>query len=642
MTRPRLLLPALLLAAFFAACVWGPAAASAAERAPLRVAVTLNNPPYHYEQAEGGLGGFDVDVVRAIGRELRRKVVFVTLPSRQIESALDEGRVDIAIGAVDRPAQHKKYALSRPYLFQRVRLFVHEKTTIVNAMAELTRLKIGVREGVPAGDYLKLIQPSNRRTEPSAESGLKKLMSGELDVFIGDEHESHYVIQKLQLREISTVGDPLHLRRRVFVVRSDHKGLADQIDQALDDLQQRYRLQEIQDRWLAYRVSWVGANRTSLVIFLVVIALMASVLLGSVLWNQRLSEAVADRTREVELEHEHFQNIFDHASDGIVVIDPETLRPAEANRTFLDLMQYGADDLKLVKLSDLDAAGDQGFAEHIRRASVSGENVLFEVRMINRAREPIDFFIHARVLPYRGKQMVVAIARDITHRKKLEAMKDTILQDVAHELKTPMAKLMVSMELLEQKLPPETRAAAQKQLDVCHRSVARLHHTVEGILHLSRLESHTVHLEMGEVALNEVVEQVMNELKEFADRKDVALRLTAPPERISVRGDREMLRRLFVNLVQNAIKFTEKGSVTVSLQTDGEFVRVGVVDTGIGLDQDDLTRIFSRFFQKSAAIEGSGIGLTIAQKIVAFHNGVIWAESEGPGKGAQMYVLLPQ
>ncbi len=615
---------------------------ASADSEPLVVVMSGDTPPYHSVNARGELKGLDIDVARAVGAQLKRAAVFKILTASEVAEAIANGSADVAVGVIERPSLHKTYALSRPYLNQRARLFIHEKTSVVRELADLNHLRVGIREGVDVGEYLRLIHPANRIDEPSAEIGLKNLMNGTTDVFIGDEYECSAVIQKQQLKEVTSVGDPVLLRRRVFAVRSDHRGLADQISQALENLQRDYRLQEIQDQWLANRVGWMGGNRTAMTVFLIVIALMTLVLLGSVLWNHRLTEAVEDRTREMELEHEHFQNIFDHASDGIVVIDPETLKAAEANRTFLELLGYAQDDLKLVKLSDLDASADRSFAEHIRRAYSSGENVLFEVRLVNRSREPIDFFIHARVLPYRGKQMVVAIARDITHRKKLEAMKDTILQDVAHELKTPMAKLSASLEILEQKLPSDTRVLTAPQLDVCRRAVGRLHHTVEGILSLSRLESHAVHVVMGEVALREVVEGVVAELKDLADRKKIGLQVAAASGPLTVRGDREMLRRLFVNLIQNAIKFTDTGAVTVSLHSDGEFIKVGVTDTGIGLDATDLTKIFSRFFQKSAAIEGSGIGLTIAQKIVAFHNGVIWAESEGLGRGTQMYVLLPQ
>jgi len=638
MTPFRVLCAAVLLTAAGIAAV----PAALAEEKPLVVVMSGDTPPYHSVDSRGSLKGFDLDVARAVGRELKRKIDFRIMPAVEVAQMLEDGRADIAVGVIVRPAIQKKYALSRPYLYQRARLFIHEKTSVVQELADLNRLRVGVRDGIDIGDYLKLIQPANRISEPSAESGLKNLMNRAVDVFVGDEYESHHVIQRQRLKEITTVGDPVLLRRRVFAVRQDNKGLADQITQALDNLHKDYRLQEMQDQWLSQRIVWMGSNRTALTVFLVIIALMTVVLLGSVLWNQRLAEAVNDRTREVELEHEHFQNIFDHASDGIVVIDPETLRAVEANRTFLDLLQYSLDDLKLLKLSDLDASAERGFADHIRRAYTSGENVLFEVRLINRGREPIDFFIHARSFPYRGKKMVEAIARDITHRKKLEAMKDTILQDVAHELKTPMAKLTVSLELLEQKLSEEARALTSQQLGICRRAVGRLQHTVEGILNLSRLESNTVRVEMGQVELVQTVEGVIAELRDLADRKGIGLKVRGPAQPLEIRGDREMIRRLFVNLIQNALKFTDSGEVTVSLQADAEFAKISVTDTGVGLDADDLTRIFSRFFQKSAAIEGSGIGLTIAQKIVAFHNGVIWAESQGLGHGTQMHVLLPQ
>lgn len=608
----------------------------------LTIVMSGDSAPYHSLNARGEIRGLDVDVARAVGRELGRKVEVKIVPSDEVARMLDDGTADLAVGVIAKSAMQKKYLLSRPYLHQRVRLFVHEQTNVVRELADLGHLRLSVREGIDITGYLGLIKPERVVVEPSAGLGLKNLMNRSVDIFVGDEYECQAVIQRQQLKEITTAGDPVLLQRRVFAIRSDRAGLADQVNLALDDLQKSYQLQEIQDRWLAIRISWVGGNRKALVIFLAIIGFMTAVLLGSVLWNRRLAEAIEERTREVQLEHEHFQNIFDHASDGIVVIDPESMRAVEANRTFLDLLQYGQEDLRHIRLSDLDASPDKGFDAHIQRANDSGENVLFEVRLINKSREPVDLFIHARAFPYRGKKMVEAIARDITHRKKLESMKDTILQDVAHELKTPMSKLVMSLELLEQKLSDEIRERAGQQIEVCRRAVDRLQHTVEGILHLSRLESNTVEIQMVPVDLKAVIEAILNELRDFADRKGISLSLNAPARPLSIRGDAEMIRRLLVNLIQNAIKFTDSGSVTVSLEADAEFVKVTVADTGIGLESDDLSKIFNRFFQKSAAVEGSGIGLTIAQKIVAFHNGVIWAESQGAGKGTQMHVLLPQ
>jgi signal transduction histidine kinase len=115
-----------------------------------------------------------------------------------------------------------------------------------------------------------------------------------------------------------------------------------------------------------------------------------------------------------------------------------------------------------------------------------------------------------------------------------------------------------------------------------------------------------------------------------------------PEEPVLIKGDMEMIRRLYVNLIHNATKFTNAGGhVTVNLEKDDQFAKVSIKDDGIGLEKDDLSRIFQRFFQKSASYEGSGVGLTICEKIVSFHNGVIWAESEGLGRGTTMNTLFP-
>ena len=478
-------------------------------------------------------------------------------------------------------------------------------------------------------------------TEPNAESGLDNLIDRVTTVYMGDEYESDYVIQKNRIRGITTLGGVVLVRKRSIAVKQGNTELLAEINQALKNLKKDLTLETLKDEWLTGQIVWARSGRWSLLLLLTILAIVAIVLLVTVIWNHNLAEAVEARTREVQSEHEHFENIFKYASDGIVILDPETTRVVQGNKAFEDILAYTPEELKDLPLSDLDATEEKNFANQIHRAHASGENILFEATLFNKSQEPVNLFIHAQTFPYKGKRMVEAIARDVTQQKKLEAMKDTILQDVAHELKTPMAKLSMSLELLEKKFPQEKQRVYVKHFDVCNRAIVRLQNTIEGILHLSRLESYTPKIEMGPVVVQEVIQSVIQELQMFADRKKLALVNRMIQEPALIRGDVEMIRRLFINLIHNAIKFTQTGTVTLSLECDEQFAKASVQDTGIGLEKEDLTKVFGRFYQKTPAYEGSGVGLTISEKIASFHNGVMWAESEGVGKGMTVHVLFP-
>jgi PAS domain S-box-containing protein len=235
------------------------------------------------------------------------------------------------------------------------------------------------------------------------------------------------------------------------------------------------------------------------------------------------------------------------------------------------------------------------------------------------------------------------VVRDISEQKKLEEMKDDLIRDVSHELRTPLAKVQMSLELLQEIVSDESmdRARAIRTSEVAARNVRRLLETVEGILDLSRLEAGTLGYTREQVSLEELAAEVIAYMQPLAKAKDLRLELQPTGHIHPLEGDREKLFRVLVNLVDNAIKFTDEGQVIVSVEGhDGEAM-VSVSDSGEGISAENLGRIFERFFQARTTARGVGIGLTICQAIVEGHGGRIWAESPGKGRGTTVWVSLP-
>jgi phosphoglycerate-specific signal transduction histidine kinase len=189
-----------------------------------------------------------------------------------------------------------------------------------------------------------------------------------------------------------------------------------------------------------------------------------------------------------------------------------------------------------------------------------------------------------------------------------------------------------------------------KFLSMAERNINRLTSILNDLLNLSRIESGKIQMKFEELDLKGAIEFILSSLKPQADGKSIHLRMEVPEKLPSVYGDREKVEQILTNLVGNAIKFTpEGGAISVSAKPfeDGEnmdMVAVSVKDSGIGIPEDQLDRIFEKFHQVEdslrRSITGTGLGLTITKGLVESHHGRIWVESE-IGKGSTFTFTLP-
>lgn len=630
----------------FAAAVWiatGAAFAAEAEVAKNKLVFVTVSDRLSYEMTEpqGRFSGYDVDVGKALARYLGKPFELFVYSEKEMLQAVSAAKADAVIGLEPLKKYERIFDFSTPVLINKIRLFVREDAGSIHALRDLKGRRVGINRQSDIRDLLRLLPGIQIVVEPDTAVGLDDLAGGKISVYLGDEHETLYYIRANRLSNVRSVGGALILRRRCIAVRKGNANLLEEINGAIDRMKKDYVLQSIHETY--FGTGGTGRlPRRFLAMILGVLGFIAVVLLVSLLWNQKLADAVFARTQELEAERAHFRNIFDHASDGIVIIDPATTAVLEANKALEDIVGFTREELAAFEMKNLEIPEDRTLENEIRRALASGENTLFEARLRNKAGGLVDLLIHARPFPYKGRTVVEAIVRDVTERKKIQEMKDTILQDVAHELKTPMSKMGMSLDLLERNIAKDGMKEYEKFFDICRRSVTRLQGTIDGILNLSRLESRTMKMEHDVFLVQDVLLNVIDELGMLAQKKGVTLAHHLASEPLLLKADMEMCRRLFVNIIHNAIKFTPRGRVTISARRDKQDTAlISVKDDGIGLEPADLKKIFSRFYQKTPAHEGCGIGLTISQKIVALHNGTMWAESEGIGKGTTMHVLFP-
>ncbi len=229
--------------------------------------------------------------------------------------------------------------------------------------------------------------------------------------------------------------------------------------------------------------------------------------------------------------------------------------------------------------------------------------------------------------------------------RSLDKMKDNIIRDVSHELKTPVAHIEMAMNLWGEELKKDkgNREKEEKYRRIITSNIQKLRKDIKGILHLSALESGQLQYKKEPVHLEELVNQVVMELMLSAEHKGLKLLTNLSNHLPELKGDREEIMRLIYNLLDNAIKYTEKGQITISAETKGKELEVSIEDTGggIGVPKNQFYKLFERFYQEKTRSDGIGVGLAICKTIVDAHGGRIWAESDGKGKGTTFRFTIP-
>lgn len=220
-------------------------------------------------------------------------------------------------------------------------------------------------------------------------------------------------------------------------------------------------------------------------------------------------------------------------------------------------------------------------------------------------------------------------------------LKNQLLANVSHELRTPLSGMIGLAELMAEGSDGPITSQQKGHLDMLVYSGKRLLETVTAMVDLAKLEANHLSLNVKRLNVSKMVSKIVEGVQL---NKDTALKVSFSKEAASIYGDEEWLRKLFFHIINNAAKYTPNGEIVVDACRSGDMLKVGIHDTGIGIEPDKQQVIFDSFSQEHNGIdrpyEGSGMGLAISRKVVELHGGRIWLNS-APGKGSHFFFTLP-
>jgi signal transduction histidine kinase len=230
--------------------------------------------------------------------------------------------------------------------------------------------------------------------------------------------------------------------------------------------------------------------------------------------------------------------------------------------------------------------------------------------------------------------------------ERANSAKDRFLSSMSHELRTPLNSIIGFTGTLLMQLPGPLNAEQNKQLNFVKTSARHLLSLINDILDLARIESGKVELKPEVMSCNSVIDEVINSLNPLAQQKGLTLGVKGLEENLEIVTDRRALSQILINLINNSIKFTEKGNIDVDVErasNGSELLRINVCDTGIGIKPEDQMKLFRAFERigNQSPEEGSGLGLHLSQRLAQLMGGYIEFHSEF-GQGSRFTVVLPQ
>lgn len=229
------------------------------------------------------------------------------------------------------------------------------------------------------------------------------------------------------------------------------------------------------------------------------------------------------------------------------------------------------------------------------------------------------------------------------HLKDLDKAKSNFLNIVSHELKTPLTAMFAYLDILKD-MGTNLTEDEKKSLAAIRRNSDQLKVLINNLLEISRIEAGKFELVNSEIDPVEKINSIMENLKPLAENKGIKLKFEIDKKIPKILTDEQRFEEIFNNLISNAVKFTEKGSITISARTDLDKVLFKVSDTGVGIPKEKLSGLFSKFYQADASLSrkfgGTGLGLSITKQLVELQGGKIWVESQ-EGKGTTFFFTLP-
>jgi PAS domain S-box-containing protein len=352
---------------------------------------------------------------------------------------------------------------------------------------------------------------------------------------------------------------------------------------------------------------------------------------------------------------EQFRTSFELAAVGQAQVNPVTGRFERLNQKFCEIVGYSEEELLSMTPADITHPEDRQPYVDIYPRFLRGEieEFVIEKRYVRKDQKIVWVTVAAKLIrDSDGRPLrTIGVFQDITERKRAEQelkqadqRKDEFIATLAHELRNPLAPIRNAVEMLA--LCQSSDPDFEWSRNVIDQQVKHLACLVDDLIDVSRITRNRLVIKKERVSLTDVINAALDAARLLIDQRKHLLTVSLPVEPVYLSADPVRLTQIFMNLINNAAKYThEGGQIRVDAERKNDSVKVRVADNGIGISTEELSHLFDMFYQVDRSYEqahgGLGIGLTLVKRLVEMHGGTVEVKSAGIGQGSQFVVSLP-
>jgi len=646
------------------------------------------NSPKVFTSESGKPSGIFIDIIEHIAKTEGWNLRYVHGTWGEGLNRLAKGEIDLMPDVAYTAEREQRYSFHKVPVLSVWSQVYAKKGSGIQSILDLNRKRIvGLEQSLQLETFKRLTNSFGLETTlipvPDYKTGFEMVASGKADAGVTNRFYGLMHARKFGLEDTPVIFDPAPF---FFAFPKDAPhDLLDAIDRNLSIMKKNPASVYYASlkRWTSEEVQF------NLPIWLQILGLVLGVaLLISLIGSLILKNQVNARTLELKklndesrLSEQRYRHLFEHNPAPMLIYQRETLKMLAVNDAFVQHYGYSRDEALSLLLTDLYpqeekeliinvAAGLKGLAYagewHHRKADGSiitiivrshdidywGHNARIavisdvtemkrmeaELRTIN---ETLDFKVRERTTELMQKNNELETAND--KLKELDQLKSMFIASMSHELRTPLNSIIGFTGILLQGLAGPLNDEQRKQMGMVKNSSQHLLELITDIIDLSKIEAGKITLHPEAFDLAKTVRDVVETLRVTAVRKSLMLTIKGV-ENIIIENDARRVKQVLVNLVANAVKFTEKGEVCIDIIKKNGMAVVKVSDTGPGIRAEDMGKLFRYFSQITSPDlpkqEGTGLGLYISKKLTALLGGDIRVESEY-GKGSTFFVSFP-
>ena len=638
-------------------------------------------PPFEFLDKNGQPAGYNVELTKALARQLGMEVDIRLGPWNEMVDALKNKEIDVLQGMFYSPQRDLVFTLSQPHTYVSQVMVIRKNSFHPHTLSDLKGKSILVQNGdimheqaVNMGLEDQLVLTS------SQEEALKLLSQGEYDCALVSRMVAYYWIEKIGLDNLRIVDKPVLSAEYCYAFPTGNDALQAQFSEGLAAVKASGEYRQIYAKWLGVyderNISFIKVLRYSL-IFLVPVLLL---LIGVILWNRMLGKRVRERTLELQKEIEtrreaqellsqresYIRLLLNSTAEGIYGIDLQG-NCSFANSACLRLLGYshyeellGKHMHRLIHYRYPDGRPMEEKECKIYKAIRKGKGTHADDEVLWKADGTCFNAEYWSYPQYQNEELIGAVVTfvDITNRKvaekerdeneakltELNATKDKFFSLIAHDLKNPMGSIVGFMDLLKSDYENYERERMGRYINVIHLAATQAYELLENLLVWGQSQTGRIEYRPEVVDMRTLLEESINIVRHQASRKKIKISTQMAQEEI-VTVDKNMIKSVLRNLLTNAIKYSEAGSkVIIRISPQDNHLQVEVQDFGIGMDGETVSHLFRiDNTQSNPGTEnekGTGLGLIISREFVERHGGKIWVQSQ-KGRGSSFVFTIP-